>query len=95
MRLESMEITQRRAPKTGDISEAESEEIEVEENVAEDATQDRLIKVVSKIGSRAKIEVPMYEGNLEVEELLDWVCAMDKYFNYEDIKEGSCSAIVG
>jgi hypothetical protein len=29
----------------------------------------------------------MYEGNLEVEELLDWVCSMDKYFDYEDIKE--------
>jgi hypothetical protein len=29
----------------------------------------------------------MYEGNLEVEELLDWVRAMEKYFDYEDIKE--------
>ena len=29
----------------------------------------------------------MYEGNLEVEELLDWVRAMDKYFDYEDIEE--------
>jgi hypothetical protein len=31
----------------------------------------------------------MYEGNLEVEELLDWVRVMDKYFDYEDIKEGN------
>jgi hypothetical protein len=45
------------------------------------------LKVVSRIWARAKIEVPMYEGNLEVEELLDWVRAMDKYFDYEDIKE--------
>jgi hypothetical protein len=29
----------------------------------------------------------MYEGNLEVEELLDWVHAMDKYFDYEEIDE--------
>jgi hypothetical protein len=29
----------------------------------------------------------MYEGNLEVEELLDWVHAMDKYFDYEEIEE--------
>ena len=29
----------------------------------------------------------MYEGNLEVEELLDWVRAMDKYFDYEEIDE--------
>jgi hypothetical protein len=45
------------------------------------------LKVVSRIGARARIEAPMYEGNLEVEELLDWVRAMDKYFDYEDIKE--------
>jgi hypothetical protein len=29
----------------------------------------------------------MYEGNLDVEELLDWVRSMDKYFNYEDVDE--------
>ena len=29
----------------------------------------------------------MYEGNLDVEELLDWFRALDKYFDYEDIKE--------
>jgi hypothetical protein len=34
-----------------------------------------------------RIEVSMYEGNLEVEELLDWVRDMDKYFDYEDIEE--------
>jgi hypothetical protein len=45
------------------------------------------LKVVSRIEVRAKIEVLMYEGNLEVEELLDWVRAMDKYLDYEDIKE--------
>jgi hypothetical protein len=29
----------------------------------------------------------MYEGNLDVEELLDWIRALDKYFDYEDVKE--------
>jgi hypothetical protein len=71
MRLDTMETTQRRAPNTGDISEVESEEVEVEENVVEDVAQDRLIKVVSRIGAIERIEVPKYEGNLEVEELLD------------------------
>jgi hypothetical protein len=33
------------------------------------------------------MDIPMYEGNLDVEELLDWFRALDKYFNYEDIKE--------
>jgi hypothetical protein len=88
MRLDAMEKAQRRAPDTGDISEAESEEeVEGEANDAEDVAQARLIKAVSKIGVRARIKVPMYEGNLEVEELLDWVRAMEKYFDYEDIEE--------
>jgi hypothetical protein len=29
----------------------------------------------------------MYEGNLDVEELLDWFRVLDKYFDYEDINE--------
>jgi hypothetical protein len=68
MRLDPMETTQRIEPYVGDVSEAEyKEEEEVDENVAEDASKDRLIKFVPKIGARARIEVPMYEGNLEVE----------------------------
>jgi hypothetical protein len=87
MRLAAMETSERRALDTGDISEAKNEEVEVEENVVEDAAQDRLIKYVSKIGARERIEVPMYEGNLEVEEFLDWVHGMDKYFDYEYVEE--------
>ena len=88
MSLDAMEITHMRELDVGYISEAESgEEAEDEENVVEDVGQDCLIKVVLKIGARARIEVPMYEGNLEFEELLDWVCAMDKYFDYKDIEE--------
>jgi hypothetical protein len=82
-----METAQRRAPNVGDVSEAKSEEVEVEENATEDTAQARLIQAVSRIGTRSRIEVPMYEGNLEVEELLDWVCAMEKYLDYRDIKE--------
>jgi hypothetical protein len=33
------------------------------------------------------MDIPMYEGNLDVEELLDWFRDLDKYFDYEDIKE--------
>jgi DNA primase len=87
MRLDTMEKKQRREPDAGDISEAEREEVEVEENVVEDVAQDLLRKVVSKIGARERIEVPMYEGNLEVEEFLDWVRSMDKYIDYKDVKE--------
>jgi hypothetical protein len=33
------------------------------------------------MGARAKIKVPMYEGNLDVEELLDWISSLEKYFD--------------
>jgi hypothetical protein len=86
-RLEAMEAVQRRAPDAGDISDAESEEIEVEEAAGENVAEERLLRAIVKLGARAKIEIPMYEGNLDVEELLDWIRSMDKYFDYEDVDE--------
>jgi hypothetical protein len=76
-----------RAPDAGDINDAESEEVEVEEAAGENVVEERLLREVVRLGARAKIEVPMYEGNLDVEELLDWIRSMDKYFDYEDVDE--------
>jgi hypothetical protein len=70
-RLEVMETTQRRAPDAGEVNEAESEETKIEEAAGEDAAEERLLKVVVKLGAREEIDIPMYEGNLDVEELLD------------------------
>jgi hypothetical protein len=39
------------------------------------------------VSSRPKMEVPMYEGNLNMDELMDWINTMDKYFEYENIAE--------
>jgi hypothetical protein len=86
-RLDSMETMQRRAPDAGDINDAENEEVEFEEFVVEDVVEEILLKEVVKLGARAKIYMPMYEGNFYVEELLDWIRAMDKYFKYEDVDE--------
>jgi hypothetical protein len=33
------------------------------------------------------MDIPEYEGNLDVEELLDWIRALYKYFDYEDVEE--------
>jgi hypothetical protein len=45
------------------------------------------IQSCCKIGAREKMDILMYEGNLDIEELLDWFRALDKYFDYEDIEE--------
>jgi hypothetical protein len=46
-----------------------------------------LIRVVARMSARAKMDIPVYEGNLDVEELLDWIRALDMYFDYEDVEE--------
>jgi hypothetical protein len=88
VRLDAMEIAQRRTVDAGDISEYESEnEAGNEEVAAEDAADERLFRVVARIGVREKMDILVYEGNLDVEELLDWIRALDKYFDYEDVEE--------
>jgi hypothetical protein len=88
-RLEDMETTQRRTVSAGDVSDSESEvEAEHEEEVAvEDAANERLIRAIARMGAREKMDIPVYEGNLDAEELLDWIRALDTYFDYEDVEE--------
>jgi hypothetical protein len=88
-RLDATETAQRGTVDVGYVSEAKREnEVGVEEEVAvEDAAEERLFRVVARIGAREKMDISMYEGNLDVEELLDWFRALDKYFDYEDVEE--------
>jgi hypothetical protein len=65
-RLEAMDAVHRRAPNVGDISDVESEEIDVEEATGENVVKELLLREVAKLGAREKIDIPMYEGNLDV-----------------------------
>ena len=38
-------------------------------------------------GSSSKADVPFYSGNLDPEELIDWISAMNKHFDYAEVKE--------
>ena len=58
-----------------------------EEVAVEDVAQECLFRVVARIGAGDKMDIPMYKGNLDIEELLDWIRALDKYFDYEDVEE--------
>jgi hypothetical protein len=55
--------------------------------MVEDAADKCFFRAIARIGAREKMEIPMYEGNLDVEELLDWIRTIDKYFDYEDVEE--------
>jgi hypothetical protein len=39
------------------------------------------------MSSKAKMDIPAYEGSLDAEDLLDWIRALDTYFDYEDIED--------
>jgi hypothetical protein len=88
-RLEELETTQRRRAGAGDLRdyEVEEEARHAEEVTAEDASTEWLIKAISRMSSKTEMDIPVYEGSLDVEELLDWIRALDNYFDYEDIEE--------
>jgi hypothetical protein len=73
-RLVDVEIKQRHTADIGDVSESKSEDDtghEEEEISVEDAANESLIRVVARMTARAKMDIPVYEGNLDAEELLD------------------------
>jgi hypothetical protein len=71
-RMDAMETTQRCIVDAGDISESEIEnEVRNKEVAVEDAAEEHLFRVVARIGAREKMDIPVYEGKLDVEELLD------------------------
>jgi hypothetical protein len=88
-RLEDMETAQRRTISAGDLSDSKSEvEVEREEEVAaEDASNECLIRAIARMGARENMDILVYEENLDAEELLDWIRALDTYFDYEDVEE--------
>ena len=47
----------------------------------------RLFKLVIVVSSRPRLEVPTYDGSLNVEELIDWINTLDKYFDCEEVDE--------
>lgn len=79
-RMETMENTQRRAPDEGDTSVAEESSEEEEEDESEAI---KFLKMLAKLSGRPKLEIPLYDRNISVEELMDWISSLDKYFDYE------------
>jgi hypothetical protein len=75
-RLEEMDTTQRHGAGAGEFSDSEVEEEaghEAEEVSAEDASIERLIRAIARMILKTKMDILIYEGSLNVEELLDWI----------------------
>jgi hypothetical protein len=65
--MEALEVAQRRVPNAGDISDVERKDIEFEEAADEHIVKECFLRVVVRLGARFKIEVPVYEINLDAE----------------------------
>ena len=91
-RLEAIESNQRRAANDDEDTEEEEEENNEEEQEEQvDPEEQRTLRILKAMkGDNHKVrkDIPMYDGSLKEEELLDWIASMDAYFESEDIPEG-------
>ena len=49
--------------------------------------EEKLSKAITKIGKRPKFDVPTFLGNINLEELLDWINELEENFEYEEIED--------
>jgi hypothetical protein len=85
-----MGVKQRHKDDAGDTSESDDEGDAGQgagEIPTEDAANERLMNAIARMSSKTKMDILTYEGNMDAEELLDWIRGLDTYFDYEDIKE--------
>ena len=78
---------------TSNKSEEENEE---QANVAQEGAdkgevlnevEERIFRAISNLGKKPKFDVGMFSGNLNPDELINWINELEEYFEYEDIKD--------
>ena len=73
------------------VRDESKDEEEVEKNVGEEVVlnleEERLFKAIYKIIKRPKFEIPTFLGNLNPEELINWINELEQCFEYEDIED--------
>lgn len=86
--MEALETNKRREAVESSESKEEDDEYfeDVEEDLdPKDQIMAKLIKVVKGEKYKVKIDVNNFGGNLNEEELLDWIACLDNYFECEEI----------
>ena len=69
---------------TRDTSDEEIPEEEEETTV--ETPEVRMFRSIFGAGSSSRDDVPFYSGILDLEELIDWINAMNKHFDYAKVK---------
>lgn len=49
--------------------------------------EENIFRAISKLGKIPKIDVIMFSGNLNLDELINWINELEEYFEYEDIRD--------
>ena len=49
--------------------------------------EEKIFKAISKIRKRPRFYVPTFLGNLNLEELIDWINELEECFEYEEIED--------
>ena len=83
-RLDVLEIG-RHHEHTGDTSDEEF--FEEEEETTTENPKVKILKSIFGAGSSSKADVPFYSAKLYSEELIEWIGAMNKHFDYAKVKE--------
>ena len=83
------ELLQRLEPIESRLSPKESEEeLEVPREWPRTVNpMERLIEAITKQGTRVKVEVPDFKGELNPDLFMDWIQELEKYFDMEGIEE--------
>ena len=82
-RLEALE-TGRHHEHTEDTGD---EEVPEEEETTAETPEVRMLRSIFGAGSSSIADVPFYSGRLNPEELIDWINAMNKHFDFAEVKE--------
>ena len=76
--LKAIEIGKQRDVEAGDVSELEEEAQAEAEEIAQETL--RFLRLILRASSRPRPELPIYDGSLVAENIMDLINDLDKYF---------------
>lgn len=81
-RLEAVKTAQRCGRHMDDIIDDEAKGVQVVVALAPvmDQGEERFLKTLTSLKSTPQFNPPKYSGKLDIDELLDWIIKMEKYF---------------
>lgn len=83
--LEAIEASQWRGANLEDVIEEEEVVEEEQAELREEGVEEVLVRAIMGVISKPRMKVPLYESNMNVNELMDLINTKDKYFEYENV----------